>query len=57
MTEKLTNIQKKFDLLACDNKKLQSKITVAEETASTLQENLSSCNFRITELERSVQKV
>ena len=57
MNEKLTRIQKKFDLLACDNEKLQSTITVAEETTITLQENISFCNFRITELERSVQKV
>ena len=46
LNENLTDIQKKIDLMARDNRKLQSKFIVAEKKASTLQENLRSHNFR-----------
>ena len=36
---------------------LQSKIIVAEKTTNTLQENLSSNNSKITDLERSFHKL
>ena len=55
--EKLTDIQSKFDKLASDNEILRSKIIVAEETTKTLQENLSSNNSKITELERLIHKL
>ena len=55
--EKLTDIQSIFDKLASDNDILQSKIIVAEKTSKTLQENLSSNNSRITDLERSLHKL
>ena len=55
--EKLTDIQSKFDKLASDNEILQSKIIVAEKTTNTLQENLSSNNSKITDLERSFHKL
>ena len=57
INEKLTHIQSIFDKLASDNDILQSKIIVAEKTSKTLQENLSSNNSRITDLERSLHKL
>ena len=57
INEKLTDIQSIFDKLASDNDILQSKIIVAEKTSKTLQENLSSNNSRITDLERSLHKL
>ena len=36
---------------------LQSKIIVAEKTTKTVQENISSSNSKITELERSIHKL
>ena len=57
INEKLTDIQSKLGKLASDNEILQSKIIVAEETSKTLQENLSSNNSKITDLERSFHKL
>ena len=56
INEKLTDIQSQFNKLASDNEILQSKIIVAEKT-KTLQENLNSNDSKITELERSIQKL
>ena len=53
----MTDIQSKPDKLASENEILQSKIIVAEETTKTLQENISSNNCKITELERSIHKL
>ena len=53
INEKLTDLQRKFDKLVSDNEILQSKIIVAEKTLKTCQENLSSNNSKITDLERS----
>ena len=57
INEKLSDIQSKLDKLASDNEILQSKVIVAEETSTTLQENLSSNNSKITDLERSFHKL
>lgn len=57
MNEKLAGNQSNFYKLAGGNEMLHPRIIVAGKTTSTLQENLNSNNSKITELERSVQKL
>ena len=57
MNEKLTDFQNKFNNLASDNEMLREKIIVAKKTTSTLPENLSRSNYRITKLKKSANKL